>query len=303
VSVKIKRPPVKMLRQMLNFMHERQRVYLKRQAGEPWPWTKDPILRRFRFCCVYRENDRVTKWIRENWREPYADHPNLWFALCLARQINWPDTLEAVGFPAKWDPRRVLRVIERRRAAHQKIYTSAYLLGGGNFTGWSKPRYTVMGILNPLWKKGALAMHPPIQSAPENLATLRGYHEWLTTFHGFGKFLAYEVVTDLRHTRYLCHAPDIMTWANIGPGAQRGLNHLYGREPMSGHSQVQLLNELLSVQEWITANRDPEILPTIEARDVEHSLCEYWKLVRAAQRIREGRVTGLESFRPPGLTQ
>ena len=82
------------LRRLLDFMQERQRIYLKRQAGEPWPWTDDPILRDYRIENVFREQDRVTVWLREHWREPYAAHPNLWFAMAVARQINWPDTLE-----------------------------------------------------------------------------------------------------------------------------------------------------------------------------------------------------------------
>jgi hypothetical protein len=43
---------------------------------------------------------------------------------------------------------------------------------------------------------------------------------------GLGPFLAYEIVTDLRFTALLENAPDIMTWANPGPGAKRGITRL-----------------------------------------------------------------------------
>ena len=38
----------------LTFVAERERIRLKKDAGQPWPWTDDPILRGYKFChlCV-----------------------------------------------------------------------------------------------------------------------------------------------------------------------------------------------------------------------------------------------------------
>ena len=291
-----KPPKVAQLRRFLSFIEERERIRLKRAAGDPWPWTKDPVLQRFRFCCVDREDDKVTKWIRENWREPYRDHPNLWFAMAVARQINLPATLQEIGFPTEWDPAKVLRILEKRKARGETIFSGAYILGGGNPGGVSKIRYTVMDILNPLWKNG---QHLRVAGFPYN--SLQQVHDWFLGQWGFGKFLAYEVVTDLRHTRYLQEAKDIMTWANIGPGAQRGLNRLYDRELKQSHPQSQLLEELLLVQDWVIKNGDLKLLPRVESRTIEHQLCEVDKYFRAQERLREGRIVGLERFKPPGL--
>ena len=63
---------------------------------------------------MHREDDKVTKWVRENWREPYADHPNMPFSMAVARQINWPPTLEAIGFPERWNPERVKKIMQDR---------------------------------------------------------------------------------------------------------------------------------------------------------------------------------------------
>jgi hypothetical protein len=306
----MKLPKAKMLRKFLYWMEERQRIYLKRQAGEPWPWTKDLLLKRFRFCNVYREQDKVTQWLRENWREPYKDHNNLWFATCLARQINWIPTLAEIGFPTKWDPRKVLRMLEARKKRGEQIYSGAYILGGGNTKNEVKTRYTIMTVLNPLWRKVSKAGCSCEDGAPpwgwynkgcEHPSTLQETFEWLLTFHGFGKFLAYEVVTDLRHTRYLEHASDIMTWANAGPGAQRGLNRLYERELKQSHPSSQLLEEMLMLMEWVLTHRDPILLPTLEVRDIEMSLCEIDKYLRCKERMEREETIGLERFRPPSL--
>ena len=91
------------------FLNERQRIRDKRYSGEPFPWTEDPILRTYSFCEVFRQDDRVSQWIYNNWLKPYDGHPNVWLACCIARQINWPDTLEAIGFPEDEDYHRYAR--------------------------------------------------------------------------------------------------------------------------------------------------------------------------------------------------
>src|SRR6266404_755739 len=64
-----------------HWITERHRIYLKRLAGDPPPWTQDETLQRYRFCNVFRELDNVTGWLRENWRDPYAANEHLWIAM------------------------------------------------------------------------------------------------------------------------------------------------------------------------------------------------------------------------------
>jgi hypothetical protein len=301
------------------WISERQSIYLKRLAGAPREyWTKDEILRTYAFCNVFRENDRVTRWINEHMRKPYADHPNLWFLMCLARQINWPPTLAETlvesGLPDRWDPARAC-VSMRYRAQHgKKVYTGAYMLRGdiqkNDGTLNDKPSYTCFKVLDPVWKVGQGEYHGmPEQGEP--FSSIQKVTEWLENFHGWGGFLAYEVATDLRHTRYLCNAPDIMTWANPGPGAKRGLNRLFGRPVKKDLRREQAIEEmqyLLSesrknLPNWVrpdAVNFDTtgssggngrtnkwELKAQLEMRDIEHSLCETDKYLRV--KLGEGR--------------
>src|SRR5690349_19516029 len=76
------------------WMNERNNIYERRlDHPDARPYTQDPILQQYRFCNCFRELDTVTIWVRKNIREPFADHPYLWFMLAIARQINWPETL------------------------------------------------------------------------------------------------------------------------------------------------------------------------------------------------------------------
>jgi len=252
------------------FMVERHNIFIRKEINnEPYPWSDDAILTDYSFCNVYRELDRVTIWIRENWREPYADHRNLPFAMAVARQINWPDTLEEIGFPEEWRPQHVKNIMEDRMANKQKVYTGAYMLTGT--LGGTKIEQTVDKILTPLYA-----------NFPCDFSSIENSWKSFLPYAGFSDFMSYEVVTDLRHTKWLKDAPDIMTWANPGPGAMRGLNRIFGRPLDSKQKKPLFIQEMRDLLALL--NNEP--LP-LEMRDIEHCLCEFDKYERA--RLGQGR--------------
>ena len=270
-----------------DWIAERHSIYLKKAAGEKPPWTADDVMQKYRFCNVFRELDKVTIWLRENWREPFADNEHLWIAMCLARQINWPETLQEIGFPERgYDALAVQRALEARKARGEKVYTGAYMISApaGPYKGMSKPEYTAHIVVGEVWR----AREEFYQLfAGGRQPSLQEVHSWLRQFRGWGDFMAYEVVTDLRHTRYLNKAPDINTWAVAGPGAIRGLNRLHGRPYKMRISQQQALDEMRELLELSKGNL-PDFVPPLELRDIEHSLCETDKWLRVT--AGEGRL-------------
>jgi hypothetical protein len=256
------------------YINAREHIRIVRENGKEPPWTNDKILQEYSFCNVFREDDKVTKWVRENWREPYKDHPNMPFSMAVARQINWPPTLQEIGFPEKWEPSKVKKIMERRMNRGEKVYTGAYMLTGT--LGGTKIEQTVDKILSPLHFEQPKIVSNSLEK------TWRNY----LSKAGFSGFMAYEVVTDLRHTKYLNEAEDIMTWANPGPGARRGLNRIHDRPLNKGVSTEKLIEEmreLLSLSKEHTA----PFVKTLEMRDIEHCLCEFDKYERT--RNGEGR--------------
>jgi len=223
---------------------------------------------------VYRELDRVTVWIRENWREPYADHSNLPFAMAVARQINWPDTLEEIGFPETWEPEKVKAIMQARKDRGEKVYTGAYMLTGT--LGGTKIEQTVDKILTPLYNNKPSIMCYSLEET---------WKQYLP-YAGFSGFMAYEVVTDLRHTKILNKAEDIMTWANPGPGAKRGLNRIHLRELEQTVTKQQLNFEMQQLLQYSPDYLDGHMQP-LEMRDIEHCLCEFDKYERV--RLGQGR--------------
>lgn len=278
-------------KQLFDFMQARHYIYLARKAGiSRERWTRDKILRTYRFCNVYRELDTVTIWIDQFIRKPFAEHDMLWFMLCIARRINWPPTLQELmdrrAWPVKnWNPDLVEKVLDARTERGEQVYTGAYMITaetGPEHTGKTKSHTTAFSSLDKLYQNRREIeprLHDTLGSA---------YISILGQGFAWGPFMTYEVVTDLRHTRYLNKAADIMTWANAGPGAKRGLNRVAGRDvkkPVHEDQAVAEMQELLKKSKTLWPNdRD---YPRLEMRDIEHSLCEFDKYERV--RLGEGR--------------
>ncbi len=200
-----------MLQKFFYWINERHNIYLRKQAGEPKPWTEDTIMQDYKFCNVFRELDTTTIWIKENIRDRWADHPYLWFALCAARRINLIDTLKELDdLLVNWDAGHAQFILDTRKNDKLGIYNGAYMLTTG---GRKVPKNedTCWNILQPLWEKRDFITNGiEFYSGGRVPLSLEAVFDSFATGHvGYSSFLAYEVVTDMRHTRYLKNAPDI----------------------------------------------------------------------------------------------
>lgn len=270
------------LDRVLAFARERHEIYLRRSGGYSPPWTHDEILRTYRFCNVYRELDRVTIWIRDNWRLPNQHDVDLWLAMVVARFINWPNTLREIGYPVPWEPERFCRDMSRLQG---KVYTGAYMVRADPETpGEPKYRYQERVVFSPMWEARE-------RLRPKLGDTLNSYHVLLGQFHGLGSFMAGQVVADLKYSPVLSLASDWMTFAASGPGSRRGLNRVMGRGKDSPWSEDDWRLEHERLREQFNAAWDYEKL---HGQDMQNVLCEFDKYERV--RLGEGRPRSL--FRP-----
>lgn len=285
----------------LTWINERETVRQLKEAGEPKEvWTDDPILQQFRFCNVEREQDRVTKWVKENIRDPYADNENLWLMLLIARLINWPDTIQELIDEKVWpvdypDFARMSKVLQSRKDRGDKVYTGAYMVRAESnrnvaWYDWSKQRYVCEKVFKLAYKS-----HPSLYSAGRSSVHL--FTDALSSQYGIGPFIAYQVAVDLSWVEgWLLDAPDLNTWAALGPGTLRGLNRLSGRKPTQNRKFEQMLGELLHFQKVIQdaaalGGLDHPHLDNIRLSDVANCCCEVDKYLRVLNS--EGRPRAL----------
>lgn len=113
-------------------MAERHRIYRKRAAGLPPPWTDDPILAKNRFCNVYRVLDRGTQYVlNEIINKGPQDFKETCFRVMLYKLFNriptWEYLVEKLGIPTweTFDLGRYSRVL-RGRLLSSPIYTGVY---------------------------------------------------------------------------------------------------------------------------------------------------------------------------------
>jgi 5-hmdU DNA kinase, helical domain len=270
--VEIKDP----VKRLFAFAKERYSIYLQRQDGHDPPWTKDEILRDYRFCNVYREDDKVTRWIRENWREPNTEDPDLWFAMCVARMFNEPSTLELIGYPVpfgKLRNQRMAKLIHRHEVEGVKVFNGAYIIATGGLSV-KKVAY-VWSNLDDLWTQR-------IRLRPTKDDTLNSYHMLLGQMQGFGSFMTAQVIADIKYHPPLDKASDWWTFAASGPGSRRGLNYVLGRERGEHWNEEEWRLELGRLREKLLPLFKNANMPTPHAQDVQNLLCEWSKYYRAA---------------------
>jgi hypothetical protein len=339
-------------------MRERHAIYLRRKAGLPAPWTDDPVMREYSITNPFRENDKTTAWLKKYIREPLRSMPEVLLAVALFRWFNRIGTGEAIflqkGLFENKTPFGLFLETGDTAPLHQAIITycgtGPYVTGSYIIQGW-RGMNKLNGVLKCIeyfyrarYPSGIFrgctlpARHP---SEPTSLrvigdtigwqemgeflvnnpgiAGLKDVWEWLRQFPYLGDFMAHEIVQDLRYTDLLCDAPDINTWSNPGPGAERGLARVYGRD-ITGNitkrtPKAQLISEMKELFElgkseeywprhtksgWkmsgYSFSPDEHYLfasdawPVLELHQIEMWLCEFFKVTKT--RLGEGRPRG-----------
>lgn len=247
------------------WINERHRIYQRRLDGLPRPWTADTILQRYKFTNVFRELDRGTAWLRENFTQPHWNDPLELIAFNLAwyRMFNWTGTGEYLGWQETWDPEAVKDKLYRKEG---QIFTGAHIIHSE--PGQSKIE-SIVDVCSHVW-----AIRDAIKNTARDTRRLEATFKLLTTLRHIGGFMGYEIVTDYRHSRLLLDAIDVRTWANPGPGCIRGLRRL---DPeMRPSDALGRMTYLLEESQYNLENH----VPPLEMRDIEHSLCEFDKYCR-----------------------
>ncbi len=260
--------------ELFSFIKERYNIYSLRRQGYPKPWTDDPILQSYRFCNVYRELDTVTQWIANAWREPNYTDPDLWFAMLVARKVNYPGSLESVGYPVPWKPKRFEKIMAERAALGLQMEGGAYMITAGVGERWKGvPKYQFLSsqVFTPLWNVRS-------RVRPKKGDTLAAFHfRLMNEGNTVGSFIAGQIVADTKYAGVLKNAPDWWTWAAPGPGSERGLSLVMGYDINQKWNPSQWFFHLQELQAAIDPMIAKAKMPRLHAQDLQNCLCEFSK--------------------------
>ena len=277
-----------MLDIFLYWMKERQRIYVAKESGRPSPWTVDPILDEYKFTNVFRQQDRVTVELTERLKGLKTEE-DIFKTIVIFRMFNWPDTYDYLfenNLIDNWNKAKAKKALKRYAKKH-KVFTGAYIITNN---GSPKPKIDlVCDAVDAMLKETRYI----IAQLKGGDASLEFGVQLLSTYPMVGRFIGYELVTDLRHTSILNKAKDIYTWANPGPGAMRGIHRLLfvtprGQKPKNVQIDYQDVMQTLQSKAHKRLGKLKDFRGhAIEMRDIEHSLCEFDKYCRV--KFGEGR--------------
>ncbi len=263
------------------WIKERHQIFLKKEAGKPRPWTKDSTLDTYKFTNPFRQNDRVTRELGKRIKK--GDSAAIIFKkIIIFRMFNWPETydeLNSYGLIENWNWEVAMMELDYYKHLGNKIFTGAYVI-----TNNGKKDSKISLVCNAI--DNILHWRNDLVDDIKNCNSLQESTKILTEFDMVGPFIAYELVTDLRHTKILSKATDIYTWANPGPGAKRGTHRILfgtkrGELPKQTKIDYQVFMQGLMKTTQVKLGKLKMFSGVkFEMRDIEHSLCEFDKYMR-----------------------
>lgn len=257
---------------LMYWIQERYRILTKKRAGLPKPWSDDPVFQTTYFCNVRREDDKITKWIR-NFYSPHVEHPMFEFNILVSRFLNWPNTLGSLEFIDKWPDPEIEKHLQRQADIGFQIWGNAYVI-------------TTHGIKMPKLQYLTQRVLPSAYAAIEkHRAVLRGTRlglaaDALQEIEGVGSFLAGQIVADLKNTE---NHPlrDAYDWVNFvvpGPGSLRGVSWFKHGHPNFA-SPANFEENFYDVRRYVDEHWPKEV-PYICNQDLQNCLCEFDKYMR-----------------------
>jgi len=277
---------------LMKYMEERENIRLRKEAGQPWPWTKDKILGKYKFTNVKRSNDRTTKafvalyrhYMPPTFFSQTVDREQLLYNCAVARYFGTVDmAAEALWLP-RHDAKALRAAVKRVRAKGGKVFTGAYIVTSGGQAG-PKSEY-VIDLLKGLSAAVACVMNALAQTGRWEMA-----YAALRKVPGFGGsgFMAKEVLQDVL-LMWPNEVVDAALWTPMGPGARRGMNRLKGRKPGFRQPEAKFIHEVQEIHGQLARWWDTmfgTLGDGLTAHDVQFCLCEFDKYERT--RLGQGR--------------
>lgn len=179
------------------FAAERHSIFFKRIAGDPPPWTCEPVLREYKFTNAYRASDRVSQYLigRVIYREDLSAAPDeVFFRIMLFKLFNKIETretlerafgalaLEDYSFP------RYDKVFTKAMECGKAIYSAAYIMPSGGATlGHDRKHRNHLALLERMITESLTERLTEASSMQKAFGLLRSYPT-------IGDFLAYQYI-------------------------------------------------------------------------------------------------------------
>jgi 5-hmdU DNA kinase-like protein len=231
------------------YASQRQAMFERRVAGQPGPWTDDPILSTYKFCNVFRAADRVSQYmIRDvcNHDEDCTPQDRI-FQIVAFRTFSKIETWRSVRaelgrYPTLDDlaDGRFTAALSTAAAANAGLYTGAFILCATDAYGQGRKHLNHV----ELWRHMFLA--DDLADRILNAESLRHVYDLLHSYPLMGDFMSYQTAIDLNYSPLLAFSENDFT--QPGPGALRGIRKCF--EDLGDYSPTEVIMWMLERQEF-----------------------------------------------------
>jgi hypothetical protein len=273
----------------LGFVQERHRAYLARQAGDPQPWTDDPIVATRKFTNVYRILDYGSQFVMTDLIDPELGPRDQLARLFLYRHTGRVETWEFARlmlgrYPLRQDLEsgELLEIWTKYRGAtrpnwsgsttkggqgkmgtlhERRLFTSAYLVFPQTTEPGTDKLTSIIDLTRRLFVEADTgADFWRANSQAERFTVLRRNK-------GVADFMSMQILTDWGYTPH-CGEDRENEFVVAGPGARKGAAAL-GLPP---DQAIRWAAETIS--DLRLGDRPPSYM------DAQNTLCEFSKYVR-----------------------
>lgn len=251
----------------IEFVVERHKIWERRQAGSPQPWTNDQTLATRKFTNVFRVLDPGSQFVLTDLLEPDLSDIDLLARLFLYRYTNLPATWlhmrDKLGrYPVAKDMNE--KLVDIIKAKDGNVFSGAYMIIPQ--PGKSGDKVTMVVELARRMVTSGIAKRVLATSNRQD------QHAILMELYGVGSFLAQQVLTDWGY----CRPPDLEnTFVAPGPGSWKGARELAGEKSNTVEVIYWARDTLLQQDECPRLD-----FHELSLMDVQNCLCEFSKYVK-----------------------
>ncbi|MCC5666786.1 hypothetical protein LC653_23560 [Nostoc sp. CHAB 5784] len=268
------------------FATMRQEVFFNKINNVPPPWTGDPIINTYKFCNAYRASDRVSQYLIKNViydENRSKNEEEVILRILLFKIFNKIETWEYLENKigdyirlSNFDSNVYSDILQDAMNLGYVIYTSAYMSCASKEFGYDKKHQNHLALIDKM------VVQDRVVNRIVKAKKFGGVFQILQEYPLLGKFMAYQLATDINYSEIINFDENSFTIA--GPGAERGISKCF--LDTDGKTYTDIIH-------WMTENQEKEFQRLglnfqslwsrpLQAIDCQNLFCETDKYCRAA---------------------
>lgn len=226
----------------------RQETFFDRINGGKFPWTKDPVISKYKFTNAYRAADRVSQYLIRNviYNDELPSEPKeILFRILLFKLFNKIETWELLTSELgniiyeDFNFKRYDKILSKALIEKKTIYSAAYIMPSCKSRfGHIRKHSNHLKLIEYILENNTVERLMEAKKMQEAF-------ELIKSFPGLGDFLAYQLLIDINYSTILNFSES--EFVVPGPGAKGGISKCFS--DTAGLNNVEIIKLMTDRQE------------------------------------------------------